>query len=57
MGRLSPISSVTWALDMPFGEDAHRARQDHSAANPAIIRRATLKLLRDNSGWTLNQPA
>jgi predicted transposase YbfD/YdcC len=54
---LSPISSVTWALDMPFGEDAHRARQDHSAANPAIIRRATLKLLRDNSGWTLNQPA
>ena len=37
-------------LDVQFGEDAHRARKDHSAANLAVIRRAALNLLRDNDG-------
>lgn len=37
-----------WVLDVQFGEDAHRARKDHSAANLAVIRRAALNLLRDN---------
>ncbi|MGE0113188.1 ISAs1 family transposase [Aquabacterium sp.] len=37
-----------WVLDVQFGEDRHRARKDHSAANLALIRRAALNLLRDN---------
>ena len=37
-----------WVLDVQFGEDEHRARKDHSAANLAVIRRAALNLLRDN---------
>lgn len=43
-----------WILDVQFGEDAHRARKDHSAANLGIIRRAALNLLRDNDNSTLS---
>lgn len=38
-----------WVLDMQFGEDANRARKDHSAANLGLIRRAALNLLRHAS--------
>lgn len=38
-----------WILDVQFGEDAHRARKDHSAANLALIRRAALNLLQQDS--------
>lgn len=37
-----------WILDVQFGEDACRARKDHSAENLALIRRAALNLLRHN---------
>jgi len=37
-----------WVLDVQFGEDAHRARKNHSAANLGIIRRAALNMLRAN---------
>ena len=33
---------------MQFGEDACRARQDHSAENLALIRRMALNVLRHN---------
>lgn len=35
-----------WILDVQFGEDACRARKDHSAENLALIRRMALNLLR-----------
>lgn len=39
-----------WILDVQFGEDAHRTRKDHSAANLGMIRRTALNLLQqDNS--------
>ncbi len=34
---------------MQFGEDANRARKDHSAENLALIRRMALNLLRRDS--------
>ena len=37
-----------WVLDVQFGEDACRARQDHSAENLALIRRMALNVLRHN---------
>lgn len=37
-----------WVLDVQFGEDACRARKDHSAENLALIRRTALNLLRHN---------
>lgn len=43
-----------WVLDVQFGEDRHRARKDHSAANLALIRRAALNLLRDNDSSTVS---
>jgi predicted transposase YbfD/YdcC len=41
-------------VDVQFGEDRHRARKDHSAANLALIRRAALNLLRDNDNSTVS---
>jgi predicted transposase YbfD/YdcC len=35
-----------WVLDVQFGEDANRARKNHSATNLALIRRTALNLLR-----------
>jgi predicted transposase YbfD/YdcC len=43
-----------WVLDVQFGEDRHRARKEHSAANLALIRRAALNLLRDNDSSTVS---
>lgn len=43
-----------WVLDVQFGEDAHRARKNHSAANLGLIRRAALNLLRDNDDSALS---
>ena len=37
-----------WVLDVQFGEDACRARQNHSAENLALIRRMALNVLRHN---------
>lgn len=37
-----------WVLDVPFGEDACRTRQDHSAENLALIRRMALNVPRHN---------
>ena len=37
-----------WVLDVQFGEDACRTRQDHSAQNLALIRRMALNVLRHN---------
>lgn len=37
-----------WVLDVQFGEDACRTRNDHSAENLAVIRRVALNLLRHN---------
>lgn len=37
-----------WILDVQFGEDACRARRDHSAENLALIRRVALNVLRHN---------
>ncbi len=37
-----------WVLDVQFGEDACRARNDHSAENLALIRRVALNVLRHN---------
>jgi predicted transposase YbfD/YdcC len=37
-----------WVLDVQFGEDACRARRDHSAENLALIRRVALNMLRHN---------
>lgn len=38
-----------WVLDVQFGEDNNRARKDHSPENLALIRRAALNLLNNNS--------
>lgn len=43
-----------WILDVQFGEDAHRARKNHSAANLAMVRRAALNLLRQDDSNTLS---
>lgn len=37
-----------WVLDAQFGEDACRARRDHSAENLAVMRRMALDVLRHN---------
>lgn len=37
-----------WVLDVQFGEDACRTRNDHSAENLAVIRRVALNMLRHN---------
>lgn len=37
-----------WVLDVEFGEDACRTRNDHSAENLALIRRVALNMLRHN---------
>ena len=41
-----------WVLDVQFGEDACRTRNDHSAQNLALIRRVALNMLRHNGPHT-----
>jgi hypothetical protein len=46
-----------WILDVQFGEDAHRTRKDHSAANLGMIRRAALNLLQQDTSnkWSIRR--
>ena len=37
-----------WVLDVQFGEDANRARNDHSAQNLALVRRMSINVIRHN---------
>jgi predicted transposase YbfD/YdcC len=37
-----------WVLDVQFGEDANRARKDHSAKNLALARRMAINVIRHN---------
>lgn len=37
-----------WVLDVQFGEDANRARKDHSAGNLGLVRRMALNVIRRN---------
>lgn len=46
IGELRTAS--TGCLDVQFGEDANRARQDHSAKNLALVRRMALNVIRHN---------
>jgi predicted transposase YbfD/YdcC len=39
-------NKLRWTLDVAFREDYARNRKDHSAANPAILRKITLNLIR-----------
>jgi predicted transposase YbfD/YdcC len=41
-------NSQHWVLDVQFGEDAHRARKDHSPTNLALVRRMALNVIRHN---------
>jgi len=40
-----------------FGEDAHRTRKDHSAANLGLIRRTALNLLQQDTSnkWSIRR--
>ena len=46
-----------WILDLQFGEDALRARKDHSAANLGFIRRTALNLLQQDTSnkWSIRR--
>ena len=44
-GHWSIENQQHWILDVQFGEDACRTRQDHAAENLALIRRMALNLL------------
>ena len=37
-----------WVLDVQFGEDANRARRDHSAENLALVRRMAMNVIKHN---------
>ena len=41
-------NSQHWVLDVQFGDDARRARKDHSATNLALVRRMALNVIRHN---------
>lgn len=43
-----------WLLDVQFDEDGNRTRKNHAASNLALIRRASLNLLRDNDASALS---
>lgn len=46
-----------WILDVHFGEDAHRTRKNHSAANLGLIRRTALNLLQQGTTnkWSIRR--
>lgn len=48
-GHWAIENSQHWVLDVQFGEDAHRARKNHSPANLALLRRMALNVIRHNS--------
>ena len=39
-------NSVHWVLDVAFGEDAGRMRQDNAAENLSVLRRMALNMLK-----------
>lgn len=43
-----------WVLDVQFGEDGNRSRTKNSASNLALLRRASLNLLRTNDDSNLS---
>lgn len=47
-GHWAIENSQHWVLDVQFGEDANRARKDHSAKNLGLIRRMSLNVIRHN---------
>lgn len=48
-GHRAIENSQHWVLDVPFGEDNHRARRRrHSAENLAVVRRTALNVIRHN---------
>lgn len=47
-GHWSIENGQHWVLDVQFGEDAHRARKDHSAKNLALVRRMAINVIRHN---------
>lgn len=47
-GHWAIENSQHWVLDVQFGEDAHRARKDHSPTNLALVRRMALNVIRHN---------
>ena len=47
-GHWSIENQQHWVLDVQFGEDACRTRNDHSAENLALIRRIALNVRRHN---------
>ena len=47
-GHWSIENGQHWLLDVQFGEDANRARQEHSAENLALVRRMALNVIRHN---------
>ncbi|MDD5033213.1 MAG: hypothetical protein PHE55_00520 [Methylococcaceae bacterium] len=57
MGRFAEAARGHWGiengqhgvLDVQFGEDANRARKDHSAENLARVRRMALNVIRRNA--------
>ena len=47
-GHWAIENSQHWVLDVQFGEDANRARKDHSAENLGLVRRMALNVIRHN---------
>ncbi|WP_411046416.1 ISAs1 family transposase, partial [Treponema primitia] len=45
-GHWAIENQLHWALDVTFGEDASRARKDHSPVNLNILRKTALSRLR-----------
>ncbi|BBL57192.1 ISAs1 family transposase [Methylomonas koyamae] len=42
-------SNLHWVLDVAFDEDRNRTRQNHSAANLAVIRHIALNLFKNET--------
>ena len=47
-GHWATENGQHWVLDVQFGEDANRARKDHSAKNLALARRMSINVIRHN---------
>ena len=47
-GHWAIENSQYWVHDVQFGEDAHRARKDHSPANLVLVRHMVLNVIQHN---------